>query len=180
MVAAHGGNLAAADEFKAFGRIGVIAHNIAQAVNGIALKLFYILHHRFQSGQIGMDVTNQGYSTHGIVSKEHSTLGRFCQARLLTGNHGWGQGAGLPMTPYFRLFDLLVFCRRQRFQGFSQPVYRIFQGIGQMAGHQVTGDLIRGKQLPEGDAFLFRYVQPVFQNKNITHQAGCPVAGILE
>ena len=39
---------------------------------------------------------------------------------------------------------------------------------------------IRGKQFPEGDAFLFRYVQPVFQNKNITHQAGCPVAGILE
>ena len=90
------------------------------------------------------------------------------------------QGAGLPKTPYFRLFALLVFCRRQRFQGFSQPVYWIFQGIGQMAGHQVTGDLIRGKQLPEGGAFLFRYVQPVFQNKNITHQAGCPVAGILE
>ena len=80
MVAAHGGNLASADELKAFGRIGVVAHNITQAVNGVALKLFYILHHRFQSGQIGMDVTDQGYSTHGVVEKKHSIFPGRCQA----------------------------------------------------------------------------------------------------
>lgn len=70
VIAAHGGNLAPADELKAFGRIGVVAHNIAQAVNGIALELFYILHHRFQGGQIGMDVADQGYSTHGVYREK--------------------------------------------------------------------------------------------------------------
>lgn len=81
MVAAHGGNLACADEFKAFGRIGVVAYNITQAVNGIALQLFYILHHRFQSGQVGMDVTDQGYSTHDVAGKKHSIFPGLCQAR---------------------------------------------------------------------------------------------------
>ena len=81
MVAAHGGNLAFADEFKAFGRIGVVAYNITQAVNGIASQLFYILHYRFQSGQVGMDVTDQGYSTHGVAEKNHSTFPGLCQAR---------------------------------------------------------------------------------------------------
>ena len=180
MVAAHGGNLAAAAQFKAFGRIGVIAHNIAQAVNGIALKLFYILHHRFQSGQIGMDVTNQGYSTHGIVSKEYSTLRRFCQARLLTGNHGSGNRVPAFPSP---LFPSVCFTRLlpQEYLGLLLACLLDISGNlpdGWSSGHGRSHpwETVLGR----GCVPFPGYVQPVFQNKNITHQAGCPVAGILE